>query len=189
MLNEADPSGEGEVCVGDCGNADIFALEWKPGYWDGCYHVLVRDWENKYYNVKEAQYRSDGQKLVIKTMTTEDALFNDPELPVLVIDDFVEKRMADMVAKWREDSKEIKEQSLESILMPFLMKLKKGHKILQDKKSAGHRIFSLHWDKIEWNKYGSPQKGLTQGECKIVFKSGLFSSVEDPDKIQWKLNI
>jgi len=102
LLQAEDPGGEGEVLVG---NEDILCIDSVEGYWDGCKQVMVRDWSSEYYNIIGAEYRSDGSKVRIHTMGIYDALINDPDLPVKVVDTFVEKKMQ----KWVDDSrKEIK---------------------------------------------------------------------------------
>lgn len=106
MLQEADPSGELECVVG---NHDIFCAHVEPAYWDGSMQLLVREKDNPYYNVTGAIYTSQGDKVQINTMGIDDALCNDPDLPVEVTDTFVNKRMQDQVNAWRKENQEIKE--------------------------------------------------------------------------------
>jgi len=40
LLQAEDPTGEIEVCIG---NQDVFCLESKPAYWDGCPQILIRN--------------------------------------------------------------------------------------------------------------------------------------------------
>lgn len=108
MLQEADPSGEMDCVVN---NLDILTAYGVVSYWDGCKQLLVRDESNtQCYNVVGAEYRSDGWKVQIETMSISDAMLNNPDLPVKVVDDFVHKRMQERVDKWRKKIKEIKEQ-------------------------------------------------------------------------------
>ncbi len=107
MLQETDPSGELECVVG---NHDIFCAHVEVAYWDGSMQLLVRDKDNPYYNVIGAIYTSQGDKVQIDTMGIDDALCNDPDLPVEVIDTFVNKRMQNQVDEWRTENKEIKER-------------------------------------------------------------------------------
>ncbi|KKN19529.1 hypothetical protein LCGC14_0944910 [marine sediment metagenome] len=102
MLQKADPSGKLDCVVG---NYDIFCAHVEPAYWDGCMQLLVRDKDNSYYNVTGAIYTSKGVKVQIETMGIDDALCEDPELPVEVIDTFVNKRMQDQVDAWRVERK------------------------------------------------------------------------------------
>lgn len=102
---------DGEVCIAtEDGNVDIFHLEEMAGYWDGAYQVLERDWTNEFYNVTGAKYRSDGSKIVIKPMGIEDALLDNIDLPIEVIDKFVNKRMQKQVDAWRKEAKDIHSQ-------------------------------------------------------------------------------
>lgn len=80
LLQEADPSGENEVCVG---NADIHFVGPEPAYYDGCLQVLKRDPARApYYDVCGAKYVGDGTKIVIHTLSISSAIFNDEDLPV-----------------------------------------------------------------------------------------------------------
>lgn len=106
LLQEFDD--DGEVCIAtEDGNVDIFHLEEMAGYYDGVYQVLERDWTNKFYNITGAKYRSDASKIVIKPMGIEDALLDNPDLPIEVIDTFVNKRMQKQVDEWRKEAKNI----------------------------------------------------------------------------------
>jgi hypothetical protein len=107
LLQAEDPSGECEVCVG---NTDIFFVECKPAYWDGCLEVLDRDESKQCYNVIGATYTSEGAKLNIVTHSIYDAMIDNVELPVKVIDTFVEKRMQKRVDAWRAEAKQINEE-------------------------------------------------------------------------------
>ena len=108
LLQETDPSGEMDCVVN---NVDIFIAYGVVSYWDGCKQLLIRDETNKdCYNVVAAEYRSDGWKVQIETMDISEALLNDPDLPVKVVDTFVHKQMQERVDKWRQEIKEIKER-------------------------------------------------------------------------------
>lgn len=106
LLQEFDD--DGEVCIlTEDGNVDIFNIQEMEGYWDGAYQVLDRDWECKYYNIIGAKYRTDGSKIVIKPMGIEDALLDNPDLPIEVIDTFVHKGLQKQVDDWRKEVKKI----------------------------------------------------------------------------------
>lgn len=79
QLQEADPSGEEEVSVG---NVDIHFVDREPAYYDGCLQVLVRDENNKFYNITGAKVVSNGNKVVIHTLSITDALWDNAELPI-----------------------------------------------------------------------------------------------------------
>jgi hypothetical protein len=79
-LQEADPSGEIEVCVN---NVDIFCVTTEPAYWDGRLQLLVRDEKLKpYFDVVGGKYVTSGSKVVIQPMSITDVLWDNPEAPV-----------------------------------------------------------------------------------------------------------
>jgi hypothetical protein len=79
-LQEADPSGEIEVCVG---NVDIFSVATEPAYWDGRLQVLKRDPAKKpYFDVIGGKYVTSGQKVVIETMSITDVLWDNPDAEI-----------------------------------------------------------------------------------------------------------
>lgn len=79
LLQKEDPTGETECCIG---NEDIFYVSVEPAYWDGTLQVLIRDEDNKYYNVIGAKYIDSGNKIVIRTLSINDAISEDTNLPV-----------------------------------------------------------------------------------------------------------
>ena len=79
QLQEADPTGEEEVCVG---NTDIHFVEVLPAYYDGRLQVLKRDETCNYYNIIGAEFVAEGKKIAIHPLSIKDAIFNDPNLPV-----------------------------------------------------------------------------------------------------------
>lgn len=106
-LQEADPSGELEVSVG---NLDIFYIDVLPAYYDGRQQVLTRDESCPYYNVVGARYRSSGEKVVIHTLSIDSAVWEDPELPIDYSDLSEQSREAYKKAddKARQDALECK---------------------------------------------------------------------------------
>lgn len=74
-LQEADPTGELEACVG---NADVFFVSTEPAYYDGCLQVLIRDpAKAPYYDVVGARYVSAGSKVKIVPLSITDLLWDD----------------------------------------------------------------------------------------------------------------
>lgn len=104
LLQEADPSGEEEVCVD---NIDIYFVEPKPAYWDGRLQVLKRDESMKGYNIVGAKWISSGKKINLVTVSIKEAMIDNPDLPVEVIDIFVNKRMQKEVDQWRAEARQI----------------------------------------------------------------------------------
>ena len=78
-LQEADPSGEEEVTVG---NTDIMFVQNLPSYYDGCQQVLIRDEKEKYYNVVGGKVRANDRKITINLHSLKDAIYENPELPI-----------------------------------------------------------------------------------------------------------
>lgn len=79
-LQEADPSGEIECCVG---NADIFFVERTSAFWDGRLQILERDHsKDPYYNICGAKRTAKGSKIQIHTLSISDALLDNPDLPI-----------------------------------------------------------------------------------------------------------
>lgn len=75
QLQEADPTGEVEVCVDNC---DIGYVDLMAAYWDGPLQVLVRD-ENK---IIGAKYKRTGNKVKIHPLSISDAISNDHEIVI-----------------------------------------------------------------------------------------------------------
>jgi hypothetical protein len=108
LLNEADPSGELECCVG---NRDIFSVYTDPAYWDGRLEVLIRDEANPYYNVVGAKITAKGNKVVIRGLGIDDAIWENPELPVDLSDCSDNGgRYAAAVQAWRNEATQGKEE-------------------------------------------------------------------------------
>ena len=79
LLQEADPTGEEEVCVD---NLDIFTVATEPAYWDGPLQILEREESNPYYNVTGAKYKKSGLKVVLSPLSITDAICNNTSLSV-----------------------------------------------------------------------------------------------------------
>jgi len=80
-LQEADPSGELEVCVG---NIDIWTVTVLPAYYDGKLQVLKRDpaLTGKCYDIIGGKYVSGGSKVVLEPMSITDVLWDNPEAEI-----------------------------------------------------------------------------------------------------------
>lgn len=106
-LQDADPTGEAEVCVD---NEDICWVHPMEAYWDGRLQVLERDGNR----VVGAKVTSMGTKVKIVHLSIEEAIYDNPELPVdlseLGISRSVEEWTAD-IAKWREESRKMKAET------------------------------------------------------------------------------
>jgi hypothetical protein len=202
LLQKEDPTGETEICLSsEDGNVDILFLEHKPGYWDGAYQVLERNWASEYYNVTGAQYRRDGSKIIIVPHSIQDALENNPDLPITVIDVSKDaKRMQKTVDGWRDKAKKEKEDFEKKAIQEFsfkvLSKIKEGcWKIIQpvDKKIGMCNVMwyikdpsKFIFDGINY-KENDNQIHLCQGECVAVLKSGFFTTEINGNLIYWNL--
>ncbi len=79
QLNELDPTGEINVCVG---NVDIYFLSKQPAYYDGAYQQLIRDpIKAPYYDVVGGKYIKEGYKIQIYTLPIE-SILEDPKAVV-----------------------------------------------------------------------------------------------------------
>jgi hypothetical protein len=97
-LQEADPTGEIEACVG---NIDIHFVSREPAYYDGRLEVLKRDpaRTGRCYDICGAEIRNDGQKVQIHTLSIREAIWEDPDLPVTPDGDC-------RVTEWRQEARE-----------------------------------------------------------------------------------
>ena len=81
QIQEIDPTGELEVCIDT--TTDILFVERLPAYYDGKLEVLQRD-ENidSDYNVVSAKLMVTGLKVAIRTFSIEDAILDNPNIPI-----------------------------------------------------------------------------------------------------------
>jgi len=77
-LQEADPTGELPVCVG---NIDVWYVEKAEAYWDGNLEQLDRS-DSKFYNIIGGKVIASGCKVQIRTLSISDAIWEDPDIPV-----------------------------------------------------------------------------------------------------------
>jgi len=118
-LQEEDPSGEMDVCVG---NADILGLCSQPAYWDGCLQTLIRDESSPYYNVIGARYSSKGSKICIHPLSISDAIFEDVDLPVEYDSEYAERHFKERVEHIRKESKEMNDGLERDAFVKYMVK-------------------------------------------------------------------
>ena len=107
-LQEADPSGEIEVCVG---NEDILFVQILPAYYDGCFQVLKRDRSKApYYNVEGVEIRGIGDKLNIQTHSLEWVLVDHPEMPVAFDGKYAKEHWSKKVEELRIEYRKLNEE-------------------------------------------------------------------------------
>lgn len=110
QLQEADPEGETECVVG-C-NDPIHYVYKEDAYHDGCLEILERDHsKDPYYNICGGVITKDGMKVIIRPLSIEDAISNNPDLPVKFVgdfshDDYYHKK----VECWREEIRRINKE-------------------------------------------------------------------------------
>jgi len=108
QLQEADPSGEIEVC---CGNEDIHFVETLEAYYDGKLQVLKRDPSKTCYNIIGAKVTTRGCKVQIHSHSIRDAISNNPDLPIEYdLEDYMIPEYKKSYDEWREEVKSIKEE-------------------------------------------------------------------------------
>jgi len=107
-LQEADPSGELECCVG---NADIYFCHVEPAYWDGCLQVLKRDPKlEPYYNLTGVKFTTKGNKVQIEVVDFETLLLDVEDAEVEYEgEEWVRRTYEPQVNHYREEARKIKE--------------------------------------------------------------------------------
>lgn len=172
LLNEADPTGEEDVCVG---NVDIHFIETLPAYYDGSAQVLIRDENSRYYNIIGAKYKRSGHKVQIHTLSITDAISNESKKRPLEVDysqlgeyraESTKKAHADLrqwhvdlenqmeleyFIKWAKEKAELvtsDTEDIDSLAKAFYDRQKIGP--YDGPLEAGHSYVSMrasHWDK------------------------------------------
>jgi hypothetical protein len=100
QLQEADPSGELHVCVG---NTDISFVSIEPAYYDGRQEIIERGEDCK---VVCARITGKGQKIQIHCLSIDDAIFQDPGLAVKIDtgNPQTDEEYKAAVLKWRKEA-------------------------------------------------------------------------------------
>lgn len=100
-LQEVDPSGELHCCIG---NIDIGSIYASVGYWDGCYQVL--NYDNK-GEIISAEYKSNGYKVVIRTYSIFDVIFDNANIPILFDSDYAKEHYGHLVERYKKSAVDI----------------------------------------------------------------------------------
>ena len=108
LLQSADPSGELHVCLQD--NRDVFDVHRLPAYMDGRQEILVRDENNPFFNVLGGILNASGDKIAISGMRIEDAMIENPDMPVIISGGDTAGDYRRAVDKWRTDALDIIQQ-------------------------------------------------------------------------------
>lgn len=109
LLQQADPTGEVEVCVG---NVDIHCIYQEEAYYDGALQVLIRDSNKNCYNVIGGKYVRKGNKVQIVPLSITDIVWNEYEQSPVTIDyselnEYQAERAKKIHESIRKKSKEI----------------------------------------------------------------------------------
>lgn len=105
QLQENDPTGEVECVVG---GIDIHFVERMPGFYDGCYQVLIKDKPNQYPT--GVKIMRSGEKVMIHTLSASDLIFDAEDVEVIIdpqMGEFHTIRYQNLVAKWRQEAIDI----------------------------------------------------------------------------------
>jgi hypothetical protein len=106
-LQEEDPSGEVECCIG---NADIHFVSTAPAYWDGRLQILERDHsKDPYFNIVGAKITAKGSKIVIHAYSIEDYISDFPEKAVI---DYSELGSESSAKEYREADERVRQACL-----------------------------------------------------------------------------
>jgi hypothetical protein len=98
-LSELDPTGEEECCIS---NEDIYSVEIYPAYYDGPLEILHRSKNIRSYNVDSASIKTSGNKIVLKPLSVEMVIYQNPDLKVQTDD----LRLYNKIERFRLDAEE-----------------------------------------------------------------------------------
>jgi hypothetical protein len=108
-LQLEDPSGELDVAVG---NLPIHFIANEPAFYDGKLQRLIQDDTNHFYNIVGAEITNKGSKIQIHTLSIEDALLDNPDIPVRIdVADCAKEEYRLMVEGWRQEAREIQRKA------------------------------------------------------------------------------
>jgi len=117
-LQNADPTGELECCVG---NIDIYYVDVLPPYYDGAQEILVHDnikRDNEWSIIGGKIVRIGEYKVQINTMSIEDAMMDaiidGKEFPIEIIGDSTDGYYQKKIERWKEDAIKIKNELKEN---------------------------------------------------------------------------
>ncbi len=164
LLQEIDPSGETEVCIG---NVDIDCIVNMPAYWDGSLQVLQR---NENDDIIGAKYVRTGEKLQIYPLSISDAIDGRKEFKVDYSE--LDPKRAEATKKAHEDIKDWHERlHVELELNQFTDWVKSKIDVEEDLECIHATIKNF------FKKHVSP---------KDYIKIPLGQSYESARKLQWE---
>lgn len=104
QLQEKDPEGDTECCIG---NKPIYYIDRMPAYYDGILQILKQDLSSPYYNIIGAKFTSQGDKIKLVTHSINDALWENPDLPIELPTEYEQRHFEHLIPQWREDIKKL----------------------------------------------------------------------------------
>lgn len=106
QLNEADPEGNSEVNIH--GSGDIFHCESLPGYYDGCYEILIRNkGKEPFYNLEGIMFTKEGSKVIIKAYDFKDGLWDNNGTFPIIFDKSMDEHSKERILNEYLEEKEI----------------------------------------------------------------------------------
>lgn len=122
-LLKVDPTGEGEVCIG---NSDVYFVEHLPAYYDGCLQRLIKDDDG---HVIAGKFTGSGNKISIRPLSIYDAIFDDNKFPV-TYEGMSEEKAASYeksIAERRRQTDKIHDESEQSLFAMYMAKRLSPH--------------------------------------------------------------
>jgi hypothetical protein len=160
LLQKIDPSGEGEVCVGNCDIVDVYGM---PAYYDGAQQILIRDETKTGYNIKGVKFIREGTKIQIETVSVYDLLWDNTDIEISGASDYQQKLINTTIKQVHETNDKINVDS-------FIDWCKKHFQDVIDYPLTSQDIF------LFWNKYKNflNRNDFNSFETSVLHKKHLF---------------
>lgn len=100
-LQEHDPKGEEEVCIG---NKSVWFVSREPGYYDGCLQKLIRNPNKKGYNIEGVEIISKLDKIRLHSIDIKSIFLDHPEAIIKYDSEYSEKHYKAYVEKIRQEA-------------------------------------------------------------------------------------
>lgn len=100
-LHAADPTGELDVAID---NLAIVAVEAVPAFHDGCLQSFIRAEDG---SIREGVVSSEGDKVRLISYSLQQAILDDPTLPVRYVGEYAYQHTSLMVHYWKKEAERI----------------------------------------------------------------------------------
>jgi galactokinase/mevalonate kinase-like predicted kinase len=122
------------------------------------------------------------------SMDFTDVLYDDPDAPIKVVDEFCEKKMQKEVDEIRAKAKALHARLQEESYQKILTMLNKGWSIRQpaSEEIGKCNVMEYFRAKKGWLSEKVETDSLCQGECQAVLNTGKFENYKREDFIIWK---